>query len=105
MRCRLVADADGSFRFVPRGIIEGLTAAEYFVNAVGARRGLAQANWGMSEWISERTSACRPTGLSVLARAMRARDAGRVLARAAAAGDSDPLTDPDARLFVGLPPL
>ena len=44
-------------------------------------------------------------GFHVLARAMRAEHPGVVFARAAAAGEVDPLTDPDSRLFVGLPPL
>ena len=44
-------------------------------------------------------------GYGVLARALRSGQPGVVLARAALKGDSDPLTDLDARLFVGLKPL
>ena len=46
----------------------------------------------------------RPRGFNVLARAMRAAIPGIVFAQAAAIGEIDPLTDLDARLFVGLPP-
>ena len=42
-------------------------------------------------------------GLSVLARARRAAHPGLVFARAAAAGERDPLEDEFSRLFVGLP--
>ncbi|GAG49123.1 unnamed protein product, partial [marine sediment metagenome] len=43
-------------------------------------------------------------GFGVLARAMRAEHPGVVFARAAAIGQTDPLTDLDSRLFVGSPP-
>ncbi len=42
-------------------------------------------------------------GFGVLARARRSPHPGVVLARAAAQGETDPLTDTDSRLFVGLP--
>jgi hypothetical protein len=43
-------------------------------------------------------------GDSPLGRAMRSEQPGRVLAEAALRGETDPLTDPDVRLFVGLLP-
>jgi hypothetical protein len=45
----------------------------------------------------------RPSGFSVLQRAMRSDYPGIVFARAAAIGEQDPLTDPISRVFVGLP--
>lgn len=41
---------------------------------------------------------------NVLARATRSPRPGVVFARAAAIGETEPLTDLDSRLFVGLPP-
>jgi hypothetical protein len=38
-----------------------------------------------------------------LTRAMRSRRPGAVFAYAAATGETDPLLDPDIRLFIGLP--
>jgi hypothetical protein len=48
------------------------------------------------------TEAARTTGFNVLARSMRSTAPGIVFA-AAARGEIDPLTNPDSRLFVGLP--
>jgi len=45
-----------------------------------------------------------PRGFNVFARAMRSASPGIVFARAAAAGETDLLTDPDSRLFVGMKP-
>jgi len=42
-------------------------------------------------------------GIHVLARARRARRPGIVFARAAEAGETDPLQDAFSRFFVGLP--
>ncbi len=44
-----------------------------------------------------------PAGMHVLARARRARRPGIVFARAAAAGETDPLQEAFSRFFVGLP--
>ena len=43
-------------------------------------------------------------GFTVLARAMRATWPGPIFAHAAATGETDPLTDVNSRVFVGLPP-
>jgi len=48
-------------------------------------------------------SAGVPKGFNLLSRAMRAKRPGVVFALAAGTGETDPLTDLDARLFVGLP--
>lgn len=76
-----------------------------FANCVGTRQNLVRY---MEEWKwvpSQMREEHGPRGFNVLARAMRARYPGSVFARAAANGESDPLTDLDARLFVGLPPF
>jgi hypothetical protein len=70
---------------------------------IGARRGLERVYREMTALAEAIARAGDPRGFHVLARAMRARHPGAVFARAAASGESDPLTDPDSRLFVGLP--
>jgi hypothetical protein len=45
-----------------------------------------------------------PTGYNLLSRAFRSTNPGIIFALAAAVGEIDPLTDPETRLFVGLPP-
>lgn len=111
-----VADLDG--RLIPSrsGLVEGLTAEE------SALRGLGTRNWWYRDIQREMALGSRrrellafgappevaprptATGHHVLARAMRAQHPGAVFARAAALGESDPLTDLDSRLFVGLAP-
>ena len=82
---------------------DGLTSEEMFACVAGGRQGLAKiaADCEAYGFRAERV----PKGFGVLARAMRASHPGRVFARAAAAGECDPLTDLDSRLFVGLRPL
>jgi len=103
--CRTVVDERDNLVYIPRGMIDGPGPEQYFACTIGARRGLGQTALNSVQWGLERRDACVPRGLSVLARAMRARNAGRVIAPAAASNEVDPLTDPDARLFVGLKPL
>ena len=105
LTCRTVVDERGDLVYIPRGMIDGLEPEQYFACTVGARRGLGQTALNVVKWGLERRDACVPRGLSVLARGMAAKNAGPILARAAANGEVDPLTDPDARLFVGLTPL
>jgi hypothetical protein len=81
---------------------DGLTSEEMFAVVVDSREGQARA---ILEWEQIRQGARSgqgPQGFHVLARAMRAEHPGIVFARAAAAGESDPLLNPDSRLFVGL---
>ena len=101
----VIADIDNRLFFTRRSFVAGHDAEEFFTWTVGSLRGLAQTALSCLDLGRERRRMCEPKGFSVLARAMRSRNAGVVLARAAANGEIDPLTDPDARLFVGLKPL
>ena len=103
--CRTVADEHRHLLFIPRAGIDGLEPDQYFTCCIGARRGLGQVAMECLRMGSDLYKTHAPRGLNVLARAIRARRPGRVLARAAANGEVDPLTDVDARLFVGLPSL
>ena len=61
------------------------------------------ATWNSVAW--KRTAVggySSPDGLGILARARAARRPGVVLARAAAQGATDPLTDPVSRLWAGI---
>jgi len=100
----VIADIDRRVVPAPHGFIGGLTPEELFTRTVGASRGLGAVIMDAVRLESDRRRTCAPRGFSVLARALRSMNAGAVLARAAAAGEGDPLTDPDARLFVGLRP-
>ena len=85
------------------GILDGLGLEELWARAVEARRDLERLIRNMPEidqYHSERTS---PT-FTVLARAVRWKNPGVVLASAAESDEVDPLTDPDARMFAGLLP-
>jgi hypothetical protein len=102
----VVTDVQGNPNVIIRhGLQEGMTPAETFACVPGARRGLgrtvlecARIGYGIRE-------SAVPRGFNVLARAMRAERPGVVFAQAAEMGGTDPLTDLDSRLFVGLPPL
>lgn len=89
---------------IQRGYRDGLTPEELRGIVRNHWEGLDRAN---QEWLrfEEKLGASRLThGLGVLARARQWQRPGIVFARAAASGEIDPLTDPDTRLFVGLPP-
>ena len=98
-----VTDADGAAAVIRRGLGEGLTPAEMFACAVGAREGLGRLALDIAQEGYGRRQASEPKGFSVLARALRAKRPGIVFAHAAAIGETDPLTDINSRLFVGLP--
>ena len=89
---------------VRHGLCEGLSAEEALVCVVGAREGLGRTVQECARTGYDIREASQTRGFHVLARAMRATRPGVVFARAAAAGEADPLTDLDSRLFVGLPP-
>jgi hypothetical protein len=100
-----VTDAGGSAVGVYNGLVDGLTPREYYACAAGARRGLAQVVLQTGREPYELAASAAPKGFGVLARAVRAGHPGIVFAQAAAAGEVDPLTDLDSRLFVGLAPM
>jgi hypothetical protein len=55
-------------------------------------------------WTFELRKQLWPKSDTVLARALRARDPGPVFAQAALKGETDPLTDPGVRLWMGMRP-
>jgi hypothetical protein len=101
---RLVCDADGRRVGLAHGLVEGRTSADLTNCVPGARRGLAGVADECLRRIYGLRDVERPAGFTVLARAMRADRPGVVFAAAAAAGETDPLTDPVCRLLVGLRP-
>jgi hypothetical protein len=100
---RTVAGFAGEPVPVRHGYVEGLSPEELCAHAIGAWRGLDRIHRETATLSEELRRASEPKGFHVLARAMRAKRPGAVFARAAAAGEVDPLTDPDSRAFVGLP--
>jgi hypothetical protein len=101
----VATDIDGEAVPIRHGLREGLTAREMLAVVPGARfaleRVLAQIG-GVDRDLRERSALA---GHGVLARAARSDTPGVVFARAAAAGETDPLTDTTSRLFVGLSPI
>ncbi len=100
----VVADIRHQLVFIRHGFIEGTTPSEQFARTVGARRGLGETALMYADWGAQSAAAKAPKGYNVLVRAIRSSRPGAVLARAASTGAADPLTDLDARLFVGLSP-
>jgi hypothetical protein len=94
---------------VKHGFRDGLEPEEYWIVTERARRSLQdvdrqQAELGSS--VRETTGLDRiPADASVLRRAMAARDAAATFAEAVEGGETDPLTDADVRLWVGMLPL
>jgi hypothetical protein len=93
---------------VKHGFRDGLEPEEYWVLAERTRRQLQQLDRQYTEagYSVRSTSGLHdtPTEASVLRRALVAHDAAAAFAEAADKGETDPLTDPDVRLWVGLRP-
>lgn len=98
----------------PRGLAEGLSADRFAFEAASGRYELLRVEETWEESLRQIQAQLGPSGTNVLARAWGARRPwpgahgprpGAVFAHAASSGETDPLTDLDARLFVGLPPL
>ena len=95
-------DIHGERLIIRHSLVEGYAPEEMFAYVASARKGLANV-WQRWQQMS-REGVDRPTAsFTVLARARRAKHPGIVFARAAAAGEVDPLTDVESRLMVGLP--
>lgn len=95
-------DCDGIPVPVKHSQAIGLSPEEATVCYVGMREGLARAVKAAFDPMHEMCEADLAPAFGVLARARRARRPGVVFARAAAAGEVDPLADPVSRLLVGL---
>lgn len=98
----VVSDAAGKPFIVRHNYAEGLTPDEMYACVAGARQGFAQLNVQGEQMLQDAQKRGEGIGLSVLARARRARYPGIVFARAAANGEMDPLEEGDSRLMVGL---
>jgi hypothetical protein len=98
----VVLDADGKPFIVRHGYAQGLTPEEMVACVAGARQGFAQLHVQSEQMTQEAQKRAEPAGLTVLARARRARLPGIVIARAAANGEVDRLEDPESRWLVGL---
>ncbi len=106
-----VAAVSGQATAIRHGLTEGLTPAEGYALAVEQLEGIGRvaSNWSWADLYTGSHAHLRETykdspGFTVLARAMRATWPGPVFAHAAATGETDPLTDVNSRVFVGLPP-
>jgi hypothetical protein len=100
---------------VRHSLRDGLTREEAISLMAGYRRSLKRAMLdyridvgdGIRGAAYDLAAPANPdaTGLHFMARALRSPDPVSVFARAAITGETDPLTDVDSRLFVGLPPI
>ena len=106
-----VASVNGQATAIRRGLAKGLTPGEGYGLAVEQLEGIGRvvSSWGWVDLYAGGHAHLRetykdPPGFTVLARAMRATWPGPVFAHAAATGETDPLTDVNSRVFVGLPP-
>ncbi len=98
-----VSDILGRQVPIRHGYRAGLTTQELYALAPGARESFAQVQRAWLELMQEIRKRNRPQSFGVLARAMRAEQPAIVFAHAASIGEIDPLTDPESRLFAGLP--
>ena len=97
-----VADPYDPHAPVKQGYRDGVTAEELWPSVARSRRRL-QEIW---EGQARRAESKRwPEGASLLRRAMCSDSPGELFAEAADANETDPLTDPDVRLWIGLRPL
>ena len=81
-----------------------MTPEEHMACVPRVRAALQGAQRDVVSWTWELRREVWPKSDSVLARALRSRQPGEVLAQAAAKGEVDPLTDPSVRLWMGLRP-
>ena len=100
----VVENAIGELVPVRHGYVEGVTPNELYALAHQGLINLAKSHH-LNDFGLRFSKSNHPRAPRVLSRAMRSAHPGIVFAPAAAAGESDPLIDVDARLFVGLPVL
>jgi len=104
LACRRARDEAGRDVFIGRGFVDGYRPEELLAAAASGRRGIRMGAEAVSDEAVALQQRLAPKGLGALARAMRSDRPGIVFAHAAAIGETDPLTDLDSRLFVGLGP-
>ena len=103
--CRTIIDYDRKLHYFASSALGGLSTDACFMSYIGARIGIAQCNINVTASMRQAYNVpepASPQGFGVLARAMRSTNPGPIFARAALTNETDPLTDPDSRLFVGL---
>lgn len=93
-------DADGP---ITSGFRDGLTAEELWAWTARARTALQDVHEALA--VLGRKLAAPSGALTLLRRAMNSENPGRVFAEAADARATDPLSDADVRLWVGLLPI
>lgn len=96
-------DVHGETVVIPHGLRDPMTPEQFFAVAFGSREMMARHIVEEEANEEKMRRAGRPRGIGVLARALRSPHPGIVFAYAAATGESDPLADPDSRVFLGLP--
>jgi hypothetical protein len=95
-------DASGKKRTIERGRLQGLRFEDFQLLALTGRDYLAELAAELYSIVKEYNKVEMPRGYNLLARAARAEEPGVVFASAAANGEIDPLTDIEAKLFMGL---
>ena len=100
----VLLDLNGAPLRIRHGFRQGLSPNELFAWAGNGRSSMGEVALETVREGYRLREIARPKGFSVLARAMRSDHPGVVFGRAAAIGETDPLTDLDSALFVGVPP-
>lgn len=100
----VLLDLDGAPLRIRHGFRHGLSPNELFAWARNGRSSMGEVALETVREGYRLREIAQPKGFSVFARAMRSDHPGVVFARAAAIGETDPLTDLDSALFVGVPP-
>jgi hypothetical protein len=89
---------------IKHGFRDGMTAQEMWVHAGRSRAALLEVHRTQEDMAVKSRLAGAPASAGFLRRAMESENPGFIFAEAAAANETDPLTDPDVRLWVGLAP-
>lgn len=89
---------------IKHGFRDGMTAEEMWIHAARARAALLALHETQVDMAVKSRLRGAPASAGFLRRAMESETPGSVFAEAAEANETDPLTDPDVRLWVGLPP-
>ncbi len=117
-----IRNASGQEVVIRHSLLDGLSPEEIYAFIAQSRRGLARMSDDMVREAYGVRRSKTTNGFGVMARAMRAAQVenmmfvpevtitrgikssqpGKIIAKAAAAGERDPLTDLDTRLFMGL---
>ena len=90
---------------VTAGLRDGIPPKQHLATIPRMRGALQSVNQDLTNLGRALRDEMLPKSDTVLARALRARNPGPVLARAAEEGECDSLTDPYVRLWMGLKPL